>query len=133
MSGRTAASRACGNQLVRTRQSYVSAGFAVLLPDRGADLGTAVQTMAAIARPVTMVGTSRGTQRAAVALPRRAVLSEAGANRVFVVANGRVSERVVTVLDRTPTEVLIERGVAVGERVAAERIDQLGDGVAVQE
>lgn len=76
---------------------------------------------------------SLGTQRAAVALPRRAVLSEAGANRVFVVANGRVSERVVTVLDRTPTEVLIERGVAVGERVAAERIDQLGDGVAVQE
>lgn len=57
-----------GNQLVRTRQSYVSAGFAVLLPDRGADLGTAVQTMAAIARPVTMVGTSRGTQRAAEAI-----------------------------------------------------------------
>lgn len=76
---------------------------------------------------------SLGTQRAVVALPARAVLSDSGANRVFVVANGRVSERVVTVIDRTAQEVLIERGVTAGERVAAERLDQLSDGAAVQE
>lgn len=76
---------------------------------------------------------SLGTQRPAVAVPARAVLSEAGANRVFVVSNGRVSERVITIVDRTAQEVLVERGVAAGERVATERLDQLGDGVAVQE
>lgn len=54
-----------GNQLTRTRQAYVAAGFAVLLVDADADLSKAVATMAAIKRPVTVVGTSRGTQRAA--------------------------------------------------------------------
>lgn len=74
-----------------------------------------------------------GTRRAAVAIPVRAVRSEAGAHRVFVVANGRVSERVVTIIDRNEREVLVERGVTAGERVATERLDSLADGVAVQE
>jgi len=53
------------NQLVRTRQSYASRGLAVLVVDAGADLSAAVQYMAAIKRPVTVVATSRGTLRAA--------------------------------------------------------------------
>lgn len=74
-----------------------------------------------------------GTRRAAVSVPARAVLSEAGASRVFVVVNGRVQERVVTVADRNDNEVLIERGVAAGERVATENLTRLGDGVQVVE
>lgn len=74
-----------------------------------------------------------GTRRPAVALPARAVLSEAGANRAFVVVNGRVAERVVTVVERTADEVIVERGVTAGERVATERLDQLADGTPVQE
>ena len=53
-----------------------------------------------------------GTQRAAVTIPARAVLSEAGTSRVFVVQNGRAQARVVTVLERDGDTVTIERGVA---------------------
>jgi hypothetical protein len=54
-----------GNQVVRTRHAYAERGFAVLVPDANIDLAAAVKYMAAIAKPVTLVGTSRGTQRAA--------------------------------------------------------------------
>src|SRR6185312_13794307 len=57
-----------GNQLVRTREAYVARGFAVLVPDAGVNVAAAVKYMAAIKRPVTLVGTSRGTQRAAEGL-----------------------------------------------------------------
>ena len=54
-----------GNQLVRMREAYAARGFAVLVPDAGVSVPAAVKYMAAIKRPVTLVGTSRGTQRAA--------------------------------------------------------------------
>ena len=72
-----------------------------------------------------------GTQRSLVALPARAVLSEAGTSRVFVVTNNRVQTRVVSVLERRGEEVIVERGVAAGERVATDNLPRLGDGVAV--
>lgn len=53
------------NQLVRTREDYARRGFAVLVPDVGFDLGALVAYMGRIKRPVVVVGTSRGTQRAA--------------------------------------------------------------------
>jgi RND family efflux transporter MFP subunit len=74
-----------------------------------------------------------GTQRAAVAIPARAVLSEAGTSRVFVVAGGRVQERVVIVAERTGDTVVVERGVNPGERVATDNLTRLGDGVQVVE
>jgi hypothetical protein len=54
-----------GNQLVRTREAYAARGLAVLVADAGTDLKSAVNYMAAIKRPVTVIATSRGTQRAA--------------------------------------------------------------------
>jgi hypothetical protein len=54
-----------GNQLVRTRQAYAARGLAVLVVDAGTPLAAAVQYMAAIKRPVTVIATSRGTIRAA--------------------------------------------------------------------
>jgi len=74
-----------------------------------------------------------GTRRAAVAVPLRAVLSEAGTSRVFVVADGRAQERVVTVAQRDGDTALIERGVSAGERVATDNLTRLGDGVRVAE
>ncbi len=53
------------NQLVRTRQAYAARGLAVLVADAGTPLAAAVQYMAAIRRPVTVIATSRGTIRAA--------------------------------------------------------------------
>jgi hypothetical protein len=68
-----------GNQLVRTRAAYAARGFAVLVPDCCADVAAAVQYMRSFGK-VTMVGTSRGTQRAAQGLaagarPDRLVLT----------------------------------------------------------
>jgi hypothetical protein len=53
-----------GNQLVRTRMAYAARGFAVLVPDCCVDLAAAVEYMGQYGR-VTVVATSRGTQRAA--------------------------------------------------------------------
>jgi hypothetical protein len=61
-----------GNQLVRTRHAYAARGLAVLVADAGTDLKSAVDYMAAIKRPVTVVGTSRGTLRAAEGISRGA-------------------------------------------------------------
>jgi hypothetical protein len=54
-----------GNQLVRTRQAYASQGYVVLVPEGEASVPAAVNYMAQLKRPVALVGTSRGTQRAA--------------------------------------------------------------------
>ena len=61
-----------GNQLVRTRHAYAARGLAVLVVDAGTDLTSAVQYMAAIKRPVTVIGTSKGTIRAAQGIARGA-------------------------------------------------------------
>jgi hypothetical protein len=53
------------NQFVRTRQAYLARKLAVLVVDADVDLKRAVDYMAAIKRPVTVIGTSRGTLRAA--------------------------------------------------------------------
>lgn len=71
--------RRASNFLVRTRAMFADKGLAVLVPDAGVDVGAAVAAMARYGR-VTLVGTSRGTQRAAAALaagsrPDRLVLS----------------------------------------------------------
>ena len=57
--------RSRNNQLVRTRNAYLARGLAVLVVDAGTNLREAVQYMAAIKRPVSVVATSRGTLRAA--------------------------------------------------------------------
>jgi hypothetical protein len=67
------------NQLVRTRAAYAARGFAVLAPDCCVDVAAAVEYMRQFGK-VTLVGTSRGTQRAARGLaagarPARLVLT----------------------------------------------------------
>jgi hypothetical protein len=57
-----------GNQLVRTRYAYAARGLAVLVVDVSTDLKSAVDYMAAIKRPVTVIATSAGTWRAAEGL-----------------------------------------------------------------
>jgi hypothetical protein len=53
------------NQLVRTRSAYLARGLAVLVVDADVNLARAVNYMGKIKRPVTVIGTSRGTLRAA--------------------------------------------------------------------
>ena len=54
-----------GNQLVRTRNAYKAHGLAVLVVDADVNLKAAVDYMRAIKSPVIVIGTSRGTLRAA--------------------------------------------------------------------
>jgi putative intracellular protease/amidase len=54
-----------GNQLVRTRKNYLAHGVATLTIDSGVDVSAAVAHMRAIARPVVIVATSRGSLRVA--------------------------------------------------------------------
>ncbi|CCD87954.1 conserved hypothetical protein; putative secreted protein [Bradyrhizobium sp. ORS 285] len=61
-----------GNQLVRTRNAYAARGLAVMVADTSTDLKAAIDYMAAIKRPVTVIGTSRGTIRAAEGIARGA-------------------------------------------------------------
>jgi hypothetical protein len=61
-----------GNQLVRTRAAYKAHGLAVLVVGADVNLAAAVDYMAKIKRPVTVIGTSRGTQRAAQGIARGA-------------------------------------------------------------
>lgn len=53
------------NVLVRNRAAFAARGFDVLLVENGTDLAAAVRFMAAMRKPVTVVATSAGTQRAA--------------------------------------------------------------------
>src|SRR5690242_8080401 len=53
------------NQLVRTRTAFVEHGLAVLVVDSDVNLAAAISYMRKIKSPVTVIGTSRGTLRAA--------------------------------------------------------------------
>ena len=61
----------------------------------------------------------------------RAVVTNAGVSRVFVVAEGRVEERVVTLASRDEETVTLASGVSAGEQVAVDRLDTLFDGARV--
>lgn len=74
-----------GNQLVRTREAYAAQGFAVLVPEGDVDVAAAVAAMKKYGA-VTLVGTSRGTQRAA-----RGIAAGARPNRL-VLTSGFLSE-----------------------------------------
>ncbi len=69
----------------------------------------------------------------AVLIPSRAVQSEAGVSRVFVIKDGQAQQRLV-VLGQTESDLVeIKSGVAEGEQVATSNLDQLSDGIAVRQ
>ena len=69
----------------------------------------------------------------AVLVPSRAVRTESGVSRVFVVKDGRAQERLVQLGQTEGDLVEIKSGVAAGEVVATSNIEQLGDGMAVKQ
>jgi hypothetical protein len=64
--------RLAGNSLVRNRAAFAAKGLAMLVVDADVNLAQAVPFMAKIKRPVTVIGTSRGTLRAAQGIARGA-------------------------------------------------------------
>jgi membrane fusion protein (multidrug efflux system) len=65
-------------------------------------------------------------------VPAAAVRTEAGVSRVFIVADHKVQERVVSVGERIGDVVIIAEGLAEGDVVAIDQLDRLGDGEAVE-
>jgi hypothetical protein len=86
-----------GNQLVRTREAYAQRGFAVLVPEASIDLAAAVQMMTQYGK-VTLVGTSRGTLRAANGLAAGARPSRLVLTSGFLTDESGSSENVARIL-----------------------------------
>ncbi|MEP6718677.1 MAG: efflux RND transporter periplasmic adaptor subunit [bacterium] len=69
----------------------------------------------------------------AVLVPARAVRTESGVSRVFVIKDGHVQERVVQLGQTEGDLIQIKNGVTGDELVATSNIEQLGDGMAVRQ
>jgi RND family efflux transporter MFP subunit len=69
----------------------------------------------------------------AVLVPARAVRTEAGASRVFVIKDGRAEQRLVQLGISEGDLVEVKAGVAADEQVATSNVDQLSDGMAVRQ
>ena len=91
-----------GNQLVRTRMNYAQKGFAVLVPDYGYNLSELVEYMRGIQKPVTVVGTSRGTQRAARGISKGARPDKLVLTSGFLSNASGDTENVINILE-SPT------------------------------
>lgn len=63
-----------------------------------------------------------------VPVPASAVVKHDGADAVFVLADGVVHEKKVTVVDRTGSEVLVGSGLTNGDQVVSTGADGLKDG-----
>jgi RND family efflux transporter MFP subunit len=68
----------------------------------------------------------------ALLVPASAIEAIAGTTRVYVVANGIVEERIVTLGDRAGDRVELTSGVAAGDVVVLEPKGRLSDGTPVQ-
>jgi len=69
----------------------------------------------------------------AVTVPRGAVREDAGRDVVFVVRNGHVERRAVTVGGSRSEDVLLTAGVTAGEKIVVASAGELEDGTAVKE
>ncbi|HWN08187.1 MAG TPA: efflux RND transporter periplasmic adaptor subunit [Pyrinomonadaceae bacterium] len=69
----------------------------------------------------------------AVLVPSRAVRTESGVSRVFVIKDGRASERVVQIGQSEGDLIEIKGGVAADEIVATSNVELLSDGMAVKQ
>jgi membrane fusion protein, multidrug efflux system len=69
----------------------------------------------------------------AILVPSRAVISEAGVSRVYVIKDGRAEQRLVQLGQTEGDLVQIKSGVSVDEKVATSNLEQLGDGITVKQ
>jgi len=69
----------------------------------------------------------------AVLVPARAVVTEAGVSRLFVIKDGHAEQRLVQTGQTEGDLIEIKSGVAADEQVATSNIEQLSDGIAVKQ
>ena len=68
----------------------------------------------------------------AVLVPSRAVTTQAGVSRVFVIKDGHAEQRLVQTGQTEGDLIEIKNGVAADEKVATSKLEMLSDGVAVK-
>jgi multidrug efflux pump subunit AcrA (membrane-fusion protein) len=69
----------------------------------------------------------------AVLVPARAVRTESGVSRVFVIKDGHAQQRLVQLGQTESDLVEVKGGVAADEQIATSNVDQLSDGVPVRQ
>jgi RND family efflux transporter MFP subunit len=69
----------------------------------------------------------------AVLIPARAVATDAGVSRVFVIKDGRAEQRVVQTGQTEGDLIEVRSGVAADEQVATSNLEQLSDGIAIKQ
>lgn len=69
-----------------------------------------------------------GGESEVAVIPTSAVRTVAGVSRVFVIKDGAVVERVVSLAGEDGEDVIVGEGVEPGELVAIEKLDELSDG-----
>jgi len=68
-----------------------------------------------------------------VFVPARAVVSEAGVSRVFVIKDGHAEQRVVQTGQTESDLIQVKSGVSNGEQVATSSLEKLADGMTVKQ
>jgi RND family efflux transporter MFP subunit len=69
----------------------------------------------------------------AVLIPARAVLNQAGVNRVYVIKDGHAEQRLVQTGQTEGDLIEIRNGIAADEQVATSSLEQLTDGISVKQ
>jgi cobalt-zinc-cadmium efflux system membrane fusion protein len=69
----------------------------------------------------------------AVLVPARAVATESGVSRVYVIKNGHAEQRLVQTGQTEGDLIEIRTGLAADEQVATSNLEQLSDGIAVKQ
>jgi multidrug efflux pump subunit AcrA (membrane-fusion protein) len=69
----------------------------------------------------------------AVLIPARAVQTESGVARVFVIKNGHSEQRLVQLGQTEGDLIEVKSGIAADEQVATSNLEKLSDGVAVRQ
>jgi len=69
----------------------------------------------------------------AVLVPARAVTTQAGVSRVFVIKDGHAQQRIVQTGQTEGDLIEIKNGVAADEQVATKNLEALSDGMAVRQ
>jgi RND family efflux transporter MFP subunit len=67
----------------------------------------------------------------AVLIPARAVLNQAGVNRVYVIKDGHAEQRLVQTGQTEGDLIEIRNGIAADEQVATSNLEQVTDGIAI--
>lgn len=93
-----------------------------VVPNQSGDLKPGLFATARIEQP---------EKTPAVMVPASAVQTTAGTSRVYVVNNGTVEERIVTVGQQADAFIEIATGLKAGEQVATKNLAQLFDGAKV--